>query len=336
MGHWMFGMNALLGACVGDAAGAVLEFCGGPITDEMARHAMTMPGGGKLRVGRGQITDDGELALTLWRSLEGRGERAGEEKAEAEDMETLLDRVRMGYANWYESIPFDMGRTCSLAFEAYYDWKNGDLSKEECHPLVMEWNSLSEANGALMRATGIAAFVASHPEYDVAFGVRLAKEDALLSHPSVVCQEANQVYVFALLLLLQGVVPQEVLRRVDTFVAESVTSEKVRQWYQESVEIAEMDCTRNIGHLRWGFTLAFYFLRHPAIPYEEAIRMTLRKGGDTDTNAAIVGGMVACWQPIPREMVEPVRTFDGTKESRASRIRPKEYHVKDVFCKGGS
>jgi ADP-ribosylglycohydrolase len=59
----------MLGALVGDAAGATLEFCHREVTEEMALKAMTMPGGGSIRVGPGQITDDGELTLTLWQAL---------------------------------------------------------------------------------------------------------------------------------------------------------------------------------------------------------------------------------------------------------------------------
>ena len=57
--------RAIWGALVGDACGATLEFYDDEITEEIARRAMTMPGGGSLRVGCGQITDDGELTLAL-------------------------------------------------------------------------------------------------------------------------------------------------------------------------------------------------------------------------------------------------------------------------------
>jgi len=46
-------MNSILGALVGDAAGATLEFCHKEITEEMAMWAMTMPGGGSICVGPG-------------------------------------------------------------------------------------------------------------------------------------------------------------------------------------------------------------------------------------------------------------------------------------------
>jgi phosphoglycerate kinase len=58
-------MNSMLGALVGEAAGATLEFCGCKITEEMALNAMKMPGGGRIRVGPGQITDDGRIVASL-------------------------------------------------------------------------------------------------------------------------------------------------------------------------------------------------------------------------------------------------------------------------------
>ena len=73
--------------------------------------------------------------------------------------------------------------------------------------------------------------------------------------------------------------------------------------------------------------------------------MVLQRGGDTDTNAAIVGGLVACYQPVPEAMKEAVARFDcvgaqptppshGEAHSGTSnrarpmgRERPKEYGV---------
>jgi ADP-ribosylglycohydrolase len=50
-------LGAVLGALVGDAAGAVLEFYPGKITRNATNRAMHMPGGGSLNVASGQITD---------------------------------------------------------------------------------------------------------------------------------------------------------------------------------------------------------------------------------------------------------------------------------------
>ncbi|MCP4699670.1 MAG: hypothetical protein GY862_22895 [Gammaproteobacteria bacterium] len=91
-------LGAVLGACIGDAAGATLEFLGRKPTAEEVKEALAMPGGGVWRVAPGQITDDGELTLCLARSLT--------EKSKY-DIELAADY----YAAWIESEPFDIGMT---------------------------------------------------------------------------------------------------------------------------------------------------------------------------------------------------------------------------------
>lgn len=314
----------MLGALVGDAAGATLEFCGCPITEEMALNAMKMPGGGRIRVGPGQITDDGELTLTLWRSLN---------SFEISNNTPILTLMK-GYKDWYESCPFDIGRTCSLAFETFYDFFNEQNIHyiQDCKDIIKKINEGSEANGALMRATAIATWIAKNSLTDITMGVECAKEDARLSHPSIVCQEINAIYVFAIINLLRGKSPQETLQLTTNFVNSSCSSDKVKQWYfNESLDISDLDATRQIGHVRWGFVMAIYFLRNPEISYEEAIKITLMKGGDTDTNAAIVGGMVAAYQKIPDYMLKPVLDFDCTLPVGKYHKRPAEYSVKKVI-----
>jgi ADP-ribosylglycohydrolase len=77
--------------------------------------------------------------------------------------------------------------------------------------------------------------------------------------------------------------------------------------------------------------MAMYFLRHSEIGYEEALVTVLTFGGDVDTNACIVGGLVACYQPIPERLSAPVLAFDSTLELRDRRWRPAEYCVGKVF-----
>jgi ADP-ribosyl-[dinitrogen reductase] hydrolase len=315
-------MNSLLGALVGDAAGATLEFCNSDITEEMALDAMKMPGGGALRVGPGQITDDGELTLTLWQSLN---------SFDSSDVIPILTLMR-GYAKWYDSCPFDIGRTCSLAFEAYYDFFKGHIQTlYNCKMIIHNLNAMSEANGALMRATAIATWAVSNSNISVQTAVECAKEDARLSHPNIVCQEVNAIYVFAIVNLLRGKTPSEVIGLLDEYVISNITSSKVREWYfRESLDIIDMDATKQIGHVRWGFVMAIYFLRNSKIGFEDAIKITLMKGGDTDTNAAIVGGLVAAYHTIPEYMLHPVLDFDCTLNGQYP-VRPAEYSVKKVL-----
>jgi ADP-ribosylglycohydrolase len=59
-------IGCVLGAFIGDAAGATLEFIGQEnITEKSVKTAMMLKGGGVFNVGPGQITDDSEMALCL-------------------------------------------------------------------------------------------------------------------------------------------------------------------------------------------------------------------------------------------------------------------------------
>ena len=59
-------------------------------------------------------------------------------------------------------------------------------------------------------------------------------------------------------------------------------------------------------------------LRHQQFPkansaYINAIRQTVQQGGDTDTNACIVGGMMGALvgiKRVPKEMLDTVLNFD--------------------------
>lgn len=60
--------------------------------------AMKMPGGGMLRTGPGQVTDDSEMALSLAHALI--GHKPSRLQGAAAEM----------YVKWLNSEPFDIGR----------------------------------------------------------------------------------------------------------------------------------------------------------------------------------------------------------------------------------
>jgi ADP-ribosyl-[dinitrogen reductase] hydrolase len=48
---------------------------------------------------------------------------------------------------------------------------------------------------------------------------------------------------------------------------------------------------KSIGHLKIAFVWGFYYLKN-GYSYSDALKDILLRGGDTDTNAAIVGGLL--------------------------------------------
>jgi len=294
-----YARGAVYGALVGDAFGGQVEFIRKmPLPEETVDEACLMRGGGALRLAPGQITDDGELTICLARALS-KGK----------------DAARY-YAKWLRSNPIDIGNACRMAFGIR---KNPTNEQMMVHTNSFVGLRENQSNGALMRATPIAAFFYEEPDVVVA---AMARDDALLSHPSPVCQDANAAYCVAIAYLIRGRSPQEAFSAAEAVV----TNETVRSWLadaknQKTTADIVVDMERNnIGWARWGFTLAFYNLMHNTC-YSDALRDTIRHGGDTDTNAAIVGGMMGALfgcRAIPHEWLKPVLEC----ETRPKWLRP--------------
>jgi ADP-ribosyl-[dinitrogen reductase] hydrolase len=286
----------MLGVCIGDAAGGVLEFMRRCPTAEEVANAMTMPGGGTHQLASGQITDDGELTLALFSAL----------KSSIPSKENFpVYEIIKAYVAWLDSRPFDIGNTCYQAcLEASKLIKGETQSVDEFLTNVRARNGPSEANGALMRATAIASWVAPVADVGADVAAIMARVDAQLSHPNVVCQDCNAVYVYACVQLLRGMSPADVWTKVGKYAIENVQNTNVLRWlFNDSQDITRLEVHKQAGHVRWAFTLAMHFLQNPAIDFKEALTITLLKGGDTDTNAAIVGGLVGCYQPLLPTMV---------------------------------
>ena len=62
--------GSVIGAFVGDAAGAYLEFQDF-VNQKGVDEALQFPGGGQIGVGPGQITDDSEMAMCLLHAIGG-------------------------------------------------------------------------------------------------------------------------------------------------------------------------------------------------------------------------------------------------------------------------
>lgn len=313
-------LGAIAGALVGDAGGSTLEFCYRKITEAMAKKAMGMPGGGSLNVGPGQITDDGELTLALASAL-------------VNECSYKEDKVAKAYSSWHKSNPFDMGQTTGRAF-------GFAESAKEMRANALKYNTLSEANGQLMRCSPIPAFLHEKTYVEIA---EAARSDALLSHPSKACQDCVALYAVAIAYLINHAhqnPSKRVKGAIELVERLQEVDQKVAGWLENSKKPLQdvTDCAVNIGHVKHAFSLAFHFLRRTAT-YEEAIRETLKLGGDTDTNACIVGGMMGAlhgFSSIPSYMADPVFEFDpvtyDVQKTQLGHRRPALYRPANILA----
>lgn len=112
---------------------------------------------------------------------------------------------------------------------------------------------------------------------------------------------------------------------MDTFIFNPHLEEKLPERYS---------CTEAIGFIKHAFILSFFYLYKAAdldenggLTYDldgelgkqlyfESVRETISLGGDTDTNACIVGGMVGAYVGIKNinlDLLEVYFTYDNKK-----------------------
>lgn len=311
---------SIYGALVGDAIGSYLEFKK-KISAQDVDIAMTLPGGGPHETRPGQITDDGELTVGLWNTLT-------ELKPGNNNYTDIAVKTLQAYIQWFDSDPFDIGDT---TYQALFTGKKMlQPGNNETYYAFLERvdkaNFRSEANGALMRVTPIALWAAHH-HLSAPRAAEYARIDALLSHPSTVCQEANMLYTFLATLLLYN---HPVTTALQSGKAYAITlSSNVKTWYFEALLSTELGaCTTptvNEGHVKTAFMLAIQALKL-GLDYRTAIKSVVSLGGDTDTNAAIVGGLVGIVNAPPSDLIKLVTSCscDRPRDFRAKYIRAQD------------
>lgn len=290
-------LGCLMGALVGDATGATLEFLGRKPTSTEVEQAMTLPGGGIMDLAPGQITDDGELTLCLAQAL-------------SESTVFDLETIAQFYAKWIDSSPFDIGMTTrnSLGCMSGPAWEEIDYRPDYAVAMTRAASRFcteSKANGSLMRITPLGIW--GHKLDDLTLA-EYAQQDSQLSHPNPSCCHAVACYCIAIAnLLRQPGDRQNALDKVESW-ANTYANQEVSSWLKMAKDNIDIPYRPQIGFIKIAFTHAFRHL-YQGSDYVSALRETLAGGGDTDTNACIVGGLmgaVSGLQSIPESMVERV------------------------------
>jgi len=249
-------VGCLYGQAVGDALGTTLEFKTAQACWDLYPGGLReIVGGGAFKVLRGQVTDDTELALALADSLV---------TWKIFEPQQVLEQYKL----WAESHPIDIGNATSRALRG----GNPDPS--------------TEANGALMRVSPLGVFCWQYGHIRAA---GLGSLDAGLTHPNPVCRSASAAYVAAVSGLVKDGDVNNAFKRA-LLVTRELDSKQV---LEDLISAKHGDGHEPDagGHVRVAFRLAFYHLLH-ARSFEEALVDTVMRGGDADTNGAIVGALL--------------------------------------------
>ena len=256
--------------------------------------------GGYWNTIAGQPTDDTEMALALARSIIDLGEYSPDHAFDA-------------YVEWSNSDPFDCGHTIGSA-------------------LLGKPDNSRQTNGALMRISPLGIFGANKPLSQVA---DWSQEDARLTHPNLVCCQANALFATALAYAIDSNAgAEEVFAHIVDWSHKLQVDTSLTTVIQSSETDPPSDYTSQAGCVLIAFGNALWHLIH-ANDFESGVVDTIMCGGDTDTNAAIAGallGAVYGLEAIPKRWVDCVLNC-RPKEGLPSVIhpRPQKYWPIDVL-----
>jgi ADP-ribosylglycohydrolase len=299
---------------IGDNLGALVEFKG---PEEIARlypaGVRELRDGGVWDILAGQPTDDSELALALARTLVGRKDYDAEAAATA-------------YGRWHRSRPFDVGTTTRAAMSAAARATTGKAAAARTAALRE-----SQSNGSLMRVSPIGVW-ARDPDT----AAHAASQDSELSHPHPVCTTACAVYAAAIAAGIGGAGRAGMLATAARIAEHHrPTAPSIAIALQAALDGQHPESyTREMGWVVIAFQNAFYHLAHTQ-SFEAALVDTVGRGGDTDTNGAIVGALLGAADSrhaIPGRWTSLVLACRPMEKLGAGQPRPAEYWPDDIIA----
>jgi ADP-ribosylglycohydrolase/protein-tyrosine phosphatase len=292
--------GAVFGHLVGDALGVPYEFrlpeaIGGP-------GAVAWGVTGSHGQPPGTWSDDGALMLALLDSLLESGFDPDDQGRR------FLDWWRRGaYAPG--GVVFDIGGTTSTALRAIEDGTPAELAGGS--------GVMSQANGSLMRILPLALW--GHGRLDRPDLAILAAAASRVTHASPTCQATCAAYVLLVDGLLRGTEPASALEA--SLADAEATFERLAAPGDSLGDLARLEGLDALRAWRddhrpagrggvldcfWSAWTAFA----AAEDYSDAVRRAVALGHDTDTTAAVAGGLAGAWfglDSIPAEWLAGLR-----------------------------
>jgi len=287
-------VNMFVAGWCADAVGARLEFQCHRFSDENVNDAMRFTGINYRKLADGQFTDDSEMEIAMMKAI-----------ISEKPPSLSVESVAKEYIRWYDSEPQDVGQSIMFALM-------NAVNSQDMIDNANDMNSDSESNGSIMRCAPIAVLGISKSFAEI---MEIAKLDASLTHPSEVVSKTTGIYCCILSYILSKRIKKEnveidkllgVVKRICD------TNQTVSEWYREGMTLAHLekyDAVTNEGHVKHAFIMVIYFMNHiEKYTYRQAIFEVLKCGGDTDTNAKIIGNIFGAYANpcIPRSMLMPV------------------------------
>lgn len=302
--------DTLLGVAIGDAVGVPYEFSS---REEMqANPATDMIGYGTYNQPKGTWSDDSSLTFCLAESLVG--------AYDLKDMsEKFIRWVDEAYWTAHAQV-FDIGITTSIAIarlREIIEEEDLDELKQQKH----YGNDRDNGNGSLMRIIPLLFYIKGKP---IKEQFHIVWEVSALTHRHVRAAMSCMIYLKLAEKLLKGKdkieAYTEMRKEIMRFWDEMEFPEKERKHFNKLIQNDIRDT--HIDNLKTGGYVIevlessiWFFLNNDS--FKDTILSIINLGHDTDTSAAIAGGLAGLYygqEEMPQEWVASIARLDDIVE----------------------
>ncbi|MGW6504055.1 ADP-ribosylglycohydrolase family protein [Nonomuraea angiospora] len=276
-------VGAVVGSAVGDALGAPFEF--GPAGAFSSRFPVPsagseMSGGGGWDAG--EATDDTQMAVHIAESLLEHG---------GLDLPDIFAR----FQRWAADDPKDIGLQTQDVLTRGLPWDQAAAAHYRS-------SHRAAGNGALMRATPSAVYFARDGRQAT---MDAARHIAALTHGDPAAWEGTAIFHDLIRVALDGADPLDELSQILTAVQpdhrQRYAAVLATDWHPDQATEFNGAIWPCLGSAVWAL--------RTTRTYEDAIRTAIDLGGDTDTVAAVTGGLAGAvygLAAIPANWTEPL------------------------------
>jgi len=282
----------LVGVAVGDALGAPFEgrMSLSPLLLDWDGHSYLPTRNNWLMIEPGQVTDDTQMTVALAKSL-------------VQEKTFNPSAVMESYYKWFQSGSCrGMGNTVREAILKYLRTK----SPTTCGVAG------SQGNGTAMRVSPIGlAF-----RHDLDLAARYADVDASLTHQSPEARHGSMAIALGVgLLALQVTTPTYLAKKVATMLPAGKLHDIFENFPQPLPRHSLAGYLKALPPRGVTADVAVVFaLAAVATSFKEGIELAIRRGGDTDTIASMVGALLGAFyglEGVDSTLLEPLEDRDA-------------------------
>ena len=279
----------VIGHAVGDALGVPVEFASRKELDNAP--LLEMEGYGTYPMPAGSWSDDTSMSLCTLDVLGKYG--------------LDYDRIMVNFGKWYYNdeftptgVMFDVGNTCSIAIENYTKHKKPytvcGLSGEK-----------DNGNGSLMRIHPVVLYL-SHKDMPIEEKIEIVHTMSALTHAHDRSKIGCGIYAFILWELLQNPSMGSLkvgLDKASDFYKGNPELMHYARLFERTFVITKRENIQSSGYIVSTLEAAIWCLL-TTHSYKEAVLKAVNLGDDTDTVAAVTGGLAGAlygYDAIPKE-----------------------------------